>query len=70
MQHKKVNISWDKNINMYWDYSKFPHKPVKDEQYEMIARNTMSSYYHFRIHTKLGKCVCAINHMYISSMCF
>ena len=52
MQHK--------NINMSWNYRKFPHHPVASECYNIIGRNTIISHYHYRLEPNIGKGVCVI----------
>ena len=49
-----------KNVNIYWDYQKFPRNPVDAEKFETRGINTILLYYHYRVDLKLGKCVCAI----------
>ena len=52
VQHKDININWD-----YW---KFPWHPVAAEKFETRGRNTIIFNYHYRVYPKLGEGVCAI----------
>ena len=47
-----------KNINMTWDYHKFPRHPVAAEKFKMRGRNTIISPYHYKVYPLLGKGVC------------
>ena len=52
MQHKNVNITWD--------YCNFPRHPFAAEKSEIIGRNTIISYYHYRVDQEHDKGVCGI----------
>ena len=38
-----------KNVNMPWDYRKFPSHPVAAEKFEIRGRNTIILYYNYRV---------------------
>ena len=46
---------------MYWYYRKFPHCSVATEQYKMRGRNTIISYYHSKVDTKVVKVLCVVH---------
>ena len=50
-----------KNVNMTWDYCKFPRHPVATENFEMRGINTILLHYHYTVDPKLGKVVCLIH---------
>ena len=58
LRHKRY--SQHKNVNMYWDYWKFPCHPIAAEKFEMRRRNEIILHNHYRVYPKLGKGVCAI----------
>ena len=60
-----------KNVNMYWDYWKFPCHPVTDEWYKMRVSNTIISRYHYRKWSKAWKlCLCHFFITCASPACF
>ena len=48
-----------KNVNITWDYLKFPRHPVAAEKFKMRGGNTIIWYYHYSFHKELGKGVFA-----------
>ena len=52
MQHK--------NVDIYWEYRKFPRHQVAVKKFKMRGRNTILSHYNYTVDTKLSKCVSAI----------
>ena len=49
VQHKNVNVTWD-----YW---KFPRHPVAATKFKMRGRNTLILHYHYRVYPELGKLI-------------
>ena len=49
-----------KNVNMTWDYRKFPRHPVSAEKCEIIVINTIIFHDHYRVEPELGKVACVI----------
>ena len=49
-----------KNVNMSWDYWKFPCHPIAAEKFGIRGRNTIILHYHYRVYIKIGRGVCSI----------
>ena len=43
-----------KNVNMSWDYSDFPHHPIEPDQNKFRVRDTFISHNIYRVYPKLG----------------
>ena len=50
-----------KNVNMSWDYWKFPCHPVASKRFEMRESHTILFRYHYKVDTNLDRGFCVIS---------
>ena len=59
-QIQDINYVQHKNVNMSWDYWRFPRHQVAAENIEIRGRQNLLLCCNYSVDPKLGKVVCAI----------